>query len=645
MNEKDNVEIGIEKTEEVNEKALPVVYNEYKNPVKDGEETEGKYSRHEFPDKDMSKAAAETGNQSLEKAGTFTLSGDPSPENSTLDQAKDSVASMEDENTPKSPVDTPVLTANSDSEAAKSNPTFTMDGPTGNPDSHIPVEPVKTKKKKGFWTKLGIAAAVGVAAGLCVGAGIYFSNHSSLQNSTVASENVTKSTGLAAADEEEASAGDKDAATKENAEDAAPAQSTSRQERPNRGPKDVEEEETTNEAGTDRTAPVSSAARAAGDVSDVVEEVMPAMVSITNDLTVQGSYFGRPYSQEAEASGSGIIVGDNGNELLIATNQHVVSNANTLGVQFIDGNEAEANLKGEDEEADLAVIAVEKSALSEETLKSIKVATLGDSDNLKVGQVTIAIGNAMGYGQSVTTGVVSALNREVKLDNGVHKLIQTDAAINPGNSGGALLDIEGRVIGINEAKLASSEIEGMGYAIPISVAKPVIELFGSQDTRAKSDEEKRGYLGIAGIDITAEVSEQYNMPRGVYIERVGEGLAADKAGLKKGFIITKFDGQTVQTMKQLQNLISYYELGSVVELTVQEPETNSYGYKETVYQVELGPSISDQIEGNQGNQNGDNSGNSGNNGQNGQDGQDGGYGYWGFGDNYWGLDDDFFNMW
>ncbi len=333
--------------------------------------------------------------------------------------------------------------------------------------------------------------------------------------------------------------------------------------------------------------------KGATDVSEVAENVMPAVVSITNNyIQTAQDIFGQRYQAESEAAGSGIIVGDNGDELLVVTNQHVVDDAETLRVQFIDGTEVTANLKGEDEDSDLAVIAINKADLSSETKGNIKIASLGDSEHLKVGQTAIAIGNAMGYGQSVTVGVISAVDRDLTLSNGTHKMIQTDAAINPGNSGGALVDVNGNVIGINEAKLSNSVIEGMGYAIPISRAREIIDGLMNQSTKTKIEEKDRGYLGISGVDVTSEISEQYNMPRGIYIAKVGSGLAADNAGITAKSIITSFDGQSVQTMEQLQSLMQYYKIGDTVDVVIQKPVENGYGYEEQTCRVTLGGNMS-----------------------------------------------------
>ncbi len=435
---------------------------------------------------------------------------------------------------------------------------------------HIPDVPNNGNKgKMPFWKKALAAVALGLLFGAFTGAGIYVAGL--LTGNSSASNDGNKTENTVTTDTAEEPASSAEATTQ-------PVQTISADTVADKG---VIPTVTTTAAGTVVTGAL--------DVSTVAENVMPSVVSITNSYvqTVQ-DIFGQKYTSESKAAGSGIIIGDNGPELLIVTNQHVVDDTDTLYVQFIDGSEAEANLKGEDVEADIAVIAVDKSSLSSDTRSNIRIATLGDSDKLKVGQTAIAIGNALGYGQSVTTGVISALNRELTLSNGTRSLIQTDAAINPGNSGGALLDINGNVIGINEAKLSNGLIEGMGYAIPVSDARNIIDSLMNQSTKTKASESERGYLGISGVDVTADISEQYNMPRGVYIAKVGSGLAADNAGLKPKSIITSFDGQSVQTMEQLQSLMDYYKIGESVEVVVQEPVENDYGYSEKTYNVTLG---------------------------------------------------------
>ena len=332
------------------------------------------------------------------------------------------------------------------------------------------------------------------------------------------------------------------------------------------------------------------------DVTEVVKKVMPSVVSVNNKYIETTSFFGQQYNSEGEASGSGIIVGQNDSELLIATNNHVVESAEELTVQFADGSQSQAQIKGTDADKDLAVIAVQLSDISSDTMSSISIATLGDSNALTVGEPVIAIGNALGYGQSVTTGVVSALNRAIASDGSqnvqtgtdteVNTFIQTDAAINPGNSGGALLNIHGEVIGINSNKIGGSTVEGMGYAIPISDAKPIIENLMTKQTRLKVNEDSKGYLGITGIDVVAEYSEIYGMPQGVYVSSVTEGTGAAQAGLVKGDIITGLNGEEIKSMEELKNELSYYTAGTTVELTIMQGSPT--GYQAKTVQVTLG---------------------------------------------------------
>lgn len=320
------------------------------------------------------------------------------------------------------------------------------------------------------------------------------------------------------------------------------------------------------------------------DVSDVVEKVMPAMVSIVNNFTETANVFGQQYTQEEAASGSGIIVGKTDDELLIVSNNHVVESADTLTVTFIDGSEAQAQVKGLDSDMDLAVIAVSLNDLSDDTKNAITVATLGSSDDLKLGEPVIAIGNALGYGQSVTNGIVSALNREITLENGSTGLengstgtfIQTNAAINPGNSGGALLNMNGEVIGINSNKIGGTAVEGMGYAIPITSASPIIADLMERQTRTKVAEDEVGYIGISLREVTSQISQMYNMPEGIYVVSVEEGSAAANAGIMKGDIITKFDGSSISSYSDLQKMLQYYAAGDSVTITVQRPQNGEY---------------------------------------------------------------------
>ena len=332
------------------------------------------------------------------------------------------------------------------------------------------------------------------------------------------------------------------------------------------------------------------------DVSSVVENVMPSIVSITN-MSVQEvqNFFGGTSKQESESAGTGIIISQNDSELLVVTNNHVVAGSNTLTVTFADGNSVEANIKGTDSEYDVAVVAVPLDSISEDTKKAISVATLGDSTELKVGEPAIAIGNALGYGQSVTTGVISALNRSVSETNETTgettessvKLIQTDAAINPGNSGGALVNASGEVVGINSSKLVGDSVEGVGYAIPISDVSDLIENLMNQETKTKVAEADQGAIGIKGMSVSTEYSQQLNMPEGVYVPEVTKGGGAEKAGMTRGCIITGINGTTVSSMDDLQEQLQYYAKGDEVELTIQVPQSNGE-YQEQSVNVTLG---------------------------------------------------------
>lgn len=330
----------------------------------------------------------------------------------------------------------------------------------------------------------------------------------------------------------------------------------------------------------------TSTSTVTSDVSDIVENTLPSIVSITN-MSVQEvqNFFGGISQQESESAGSGIIISQNDSELLVVTNNHVVEGSDTLTVTFNDGNSVEAQIKGTDSARDLAVVAVPLDKISDDTMNAIKVATLGDSDSLKVGEPAIAIGNALGYGQSVTTGIVSATGRTIDGFDGEY--IQTDAAINPGNSGGALLNANGEVIGINSAKINSSAVEGMGFAIPISDASDVIQNLMNKETRSKVSDEERGYLGIKGYDVSEEGAQMYNMPTGFYVKEVMSGGGAEKAGLTKGSIITGFEGSSISGMSSLQEQLQYYKAGEEVTLTVQIPDKNGE-YTEKDIKVTLG---------------------------------------------------------
>ena len=327
------------------------------------------------------------------------------------------------------------------------------------------------------------------------------------------------------------------------------------------------------------------------DIATVAKNVMPSVVSITNLSVqeVQYFFFGEPTVQETKSSGSGIVIGQNDTELLIVTNNHVVAGSNTLTVTFADETSVEAQIKGTDADIDIAVIAVPLSGVSEETKDSIKIATLGDSDSLSVGEPAIAIGNALGYGQSVTSGIISALERE--MDDFDTKLIQTDAAINPGNSGGPLLNARGEVIGINTVKVSADAVESMGYAIPISDVNDIINELMNRETRNKVKEGERGAIGIQGISVGEEYSKLYGIPQGVQIAEIIEGGAAQKAGLPKRGIITKFDGTRIASMEELQEQLEYYKSGETVKIVVEVvDETGEYSPK--TYEVTLGKQVS-----------------------------------------------------
>ena len=366
--------------------------------------------------------------------------------------------------------------------------------------------------------------------------------------------------------------------------------------------KDADASDSKSDTGKD----TGSTAKGNLDVSEIASEALPSIVSITTKSVQEvQNYFGmygmygyapQQQEQEVEGSGSGIIVGKNDDELLIATNYHVVEGADTLSVAFTDGNAVEASVKGFDEERDLAVVSVSLDDVEDDTMDAISIANIGSSDDLKVGEQVVAIGNALGYGQSVTTGIVSAKNRRMDSDNntvtdgsddssdGVN-LIQTDAAINPGNSGGALLNMEGEVVGINSAKLASTEVEGMGYAIAISDVTDILQNLMNETSRDKLDDSEHGVLGIEGSSVSSEAVQMYGIPAGVFVKKVTEGGAADKAGLKANSVITEFNGKAVSSTDQLIEYLSYYEPDEEVELTVQVPHGTSY--KEETVKVTL----------------------------------------------------------
>lgn len=441
------------------------------------------------------------------------------------------------------------------SKSAEQSKTY---GEPINRSSHVsqPVQASVEKTKKepsklaGFFKKALVCASLGLFFGLCAGIGFY------AVNQTMGDGNNSQSIS---------------ASTNKNADEAL-----------NMGAIGTSTAETDKVANDNKSITMVDT-----DITSVVKEVMPAMVSIGNEYHEEYSYFGRTFSQPAEAAGSGIVVGKNDAELLVVTNYHVIQDADRLTVTFIDNAEVDAQLKGTNASMDLAVLAVPLDKLSQETLAQVVVAKMGDSDHLNLGEPVIAIGNALGYGQSVTNGIVSALNREVELDAGMSgTFIQTNAAINPGNSGGALLNLSGEVIGINSNKIGGDVIEGMGYAIPISAAEPIISELMLKETKLKVSEDQVGYIGIQPATVTNEIAQMYGMPKGVYISQVMEGAPAQLAGLAQGDIITEIEGTTILSYEDLQEEMQYHAVGSTIEITVQRNTVS--GYQEMVFEVTLG---------------------------------------------------------
>lgn len=332
-------------------------------------------------------------------------------------------------------------------------------------------------------------------------------------------------------------------------------------------------------SGSDATEEVSAGTTGEYTVAQVAKSCMPSVVSITNASvkTVQ-DFFGGVQQYPSESSGSGIIVGQNDSEILVATNNHVVADADTITVAFDDDAVYEAQVKGTDSDNDLAVVAVKISDMSEDTLKSIKVVSIGNSDELEIGEQVVAIGNALGYGQSVTSGWISAVDREVTDEDGktTGKLIQTDAAINPGNSGGALLNMQGELIGINSAKAAATEVEGMGYAIPVSVAQPILDELMNRETRYKTDEEHAGYIGVTCLNVDSTSAQTYGIPLGAFVDSVEEGGPAQTAGIQKGDVIVKFDGMTVSGSSDLVGKLEYYQAGETVDVVISRAQNGEY---------------------------------------------------------------------
>lgn len=405
-------------------------------------------------------------------------------------------------------------------------------------------EPLKKKKSGGVFRKILVAACCGLCFGLFAGLGLFAVDY--IADFTKVSSEVYETTG------------NEDVIS--NVEDR------------------IEEK-----APITNVSPVSVVS---SDYADMVEEVMPAMVSILNTYVEEINYWGQSFRQENQSGGSGIIIAENEKELLIATNNHVVADATKLEVTFIDGSIAEAQIKGTDADMDLAVIAIPLDSLSKEVRNSISIAEMGDSDALRLGEPVVAIGNALGYGQSVTGGYISALNRELELSDGSKgTFIQTDAAINHGNSGGALLNIKGEVIGINSNKISGSAVEGMGYAIPISAAEPIIGDLMLKEIKHKV--EKAGYIGIENpITVPDDLVEYYNFPKGVFIRSVAEDSPAAEAGILSNDIIVKFDGTKIKTFEDLQEELQYYGPGSEVVITIMRQVDGEYVEKEI--QITLG---------------------------------------------------------
>jgi serine protease Do len=349
----------------------------------------------------------------------------------------------------------------------------------------------------------------------------------------------------------------------------------------------------TSKSSTSDSQSSGSGSSTAGDTSveTVASTAMPSMVTIsTMSVQEMQNYFGQSQQYEVSGAGSGVIVGENDDEYLIATNEHVVSGAQELSVGFIDESVVSASIKGTDSDNDLAVIAVNKSDVSDDTKNQISIIKIGDSDSLQLGERVVAIGNALGYGQSVTSGYVSALNRTLETSDGTKSegLIQTDAAINPGNSGGALLNMDGELVGINEGKSTSTNgttVDNMGYAIPTAKAEPILDNLMQQETKTVVSEDERGYLGISGADVTSQYAEVYNMPEGICIITANDGGAAANAGLKKGDVITKINDQSVSTLDELKEQLQYYKAGDSVTITAERADNGEY--KEQTFTVTL----------------------------------------------------------
>jgi|GEM_PF-63990 len=437
------------------------------------------------------------------------------------------------------------------------------------------------KNRKNGFDKALLVLLIAAIFGLCVGAGAMAISHvygnggtRSAGKARLTLQRGNQDQADASSDETEENAADQ----KENAGDASDEEDAAGASEKKQEDRSVAKAELT----TVEKTVVST------DVTNVVDDVMPAIVSVYNTYIQQyQNWYGQSFAREGKSTGSGFIIAQTDDELLIATNNHVIDQEESLEIQFYDESTAPAHIKGTDADNDLAVIAVDLDDLTDETISAIAIATLGSSDDLKVGETVIAIGNSLGYGQSVTVGVVSALNREIGADeSSSNTYVQTDAAINPGNSGGALVDLTGAVIGINSNKIGATQVEGMCYAIPISRAIPIIEDLMNQTTKMKVDAEKQGYLGIRGASVTSQVAKAYNMPEGVYIADLIEGGGAIESDMQKGDIVTKINGTSVTSMEAMQKQLTYYEAGETVTVTVQRSVNGEY--KELEIEVTLG---------------------------------------------------------
>ena len=450
---------------------------------------------------------------------------------------------------------------------------------------------------KGF-----LVVVLAIVFGVCIGAGFwgvhrYLGNKGLTADAAITESADNKDSSLTGEKKQEAAVEDKQddtAAAEQNEPAAKDAVPENKQETPaaaeSANPEQQQASDTTDSEGIKNEAGLIIADSETPDteLTKVVDKVMPSIVSVYNDFTEEvQNFYGQTFTRQGESTGSGIIIGQTDNELLIVTNNHVVEGADHLRVLFIDQETCDAEIKGTDPSNDLAVIAVSLSNIKDTTRNQIKVATLGSSDNLKIGEDVIAIGNALGYGQSVTTGIVSANNREINDDTITGTFIQTDAAINPGNSGGALVNINGYVIGINSSKIGGNAVEGMGFAIPISRAIPIIEELMSHETLSKVDESEQGTIGISGATVTSDVAKAYNMPQGVYVAQIIENGGAANSELREGDIITAIDGQTVTSMEELQKRLQYYKAGTEVTLTVQRQDGMG-SYAEASVKVTLG---------------------------------------------------------